>query len=52
MLGWTPAAIPKVYSLNEEERDALVTIIEKLLGDTNTIVLGAAMFAFNAQDPA
>eukprot|EP00668_Euglena_longa_P036216 GGOE01046550.1.p1 GENE.GGOE01046550.1~~GGOE01046550.1.p1 ORF type:complete len:735 (-),score=272.85 GGOE01046550.1:269-2170(-) len=39
-------AIPKVYSLNEEERDALVATIERLLGDTNTIVLGAALFAY------
>ena len=40
-------AIPKVYSLNEEERDALVGVIENLMGDNNTIVLGAAMFAFS-----
>jgi AP-3 complex subunit beta len=44
-------AIPKVYSLNEEERDALVGVIENLMGDNNTSVLGAAMFAFSEVCP-
>ena len=44
-------AIPKAYALDAELKDELVGVIEKLLGDNNTMVLGAAMFAFNEVCP-
>jgi AP-3 complex subunit beta len=44
-------AIPKAYALDNELRDELQEIIEKLLGDNNTMVLGSAVFAFNEVCP-
>lgn len=44
-------AIPKAYSLDPELRDELQEIIAILLGDKNTMVLGAAVFAFNEVCP-
>ena len=39
-------AIPKVYSMDHEQRDELQQMIAKLLEDHNTLVLGSAVFAF------
>lgn len=39
-------AIPKLYSLDPEQKDELVNIIEKLLGDRTTLVVGSAVMAF------
>jgi AP-3 complex subunit beta len=44
-------AIPKAFILDPELKEELSEIIEKLLGDNNTMVLGAAMFAFNEVCP-
>eukprot|EP00817_Percolomonadidae_sp_ATCC50343_P003447 CAMPEP_0117426374 /NCGR_PEP_ID=MMETSP0758-20121206/6510_1 /TAXON_ID=63605 /ORGANISM="Percolomonas cosmopolitus, Strain AE-1 (ATCC 50343)" /LENGTH=735 /DNA_ID=CAMNT_0005211523 /DNA_START=144 /DNA_END=2351 /DNA_ORIENTATION=+ len=40
-------AIPKAYKLDHELKEELTTIIEELLQENNTMVLGAAVFAFN-----
>lgn len=45
-------AIPKAYALDPELKEELTNVIEKLLGDNNTMVLGAAMFAFNEVCPS
>jgi len=39
-------AIPKLYSLDPEQKDALVEIIEKLLQDKTTLVAGSVIYAF------
>jgi len=44
-------AIPKAYSLDPELKEELTGVIEKLLADNNTMVLGAAVFAFNEVCP-
>eukprot|EP00906_Rhabdomonas_costata_P032580 RCo045893 len=44
-------AVPKVYSMNEDEKDQLIGVVEPLLGDNNTTVLGAAAFAFTEVCP-
>ncbi|XP_055335329.1 AP-3 complex subunit beta-2-like isoform X2 [Paramacrobiotus metropolitanus] len=44
-------AIPKLYSLDDEQRDQLVEVIEKLLGDRTTLVIGSAVMAFEEVCP-
>ena len=39
-------AIPKLYDLDPEQKDELVMIIEKLLSDQTTLVVGSAVMAF------
>ena len=40
-------AIPKLYSLDpENQKEELVGVIEKLLGDRTTLVVGSAVMAF------
>jgi AP-3 complex subunit beta len=45
-------AIPKVYSMDAEQLDNLKQILEILLKDTSTMVLGSAVAAFNEICPA
>lgn len=44
-------AIPKLYSLDPEQKDALVEIIEKLLQDKTTLVAGSTVIAFEEVCP-
>ncbi|XP_059089750.1 AP-3 complex subunit beta-2-like [Tigriopus californicus] len=44
-------AIPKLYSLDPDQKDELVNIIEKLLGDRTTLVVGSAVMAFEEVCP-
>ncbi|XP_037935217.1 AP-3 complex subunit beta-2 [Teleopsis dalmanni] len=44
-------AIPKLYSLDPEQKDELVTVIEKLLSDRTTLVVGSAVMAFDEVCP-
>uniref|UniRef100_A0A1A9WCN6 AP-3 complex subunit beta n=1 Tax=Glossina brevipalpis TaxID=37001 RepID=A0A1A9WCN6_9MUSC len=44
-------AIPKLYSLDCEQKDELVTVIEKLLSDRTTLVVGSAVMAFEEVCP-
>ncbi|CAD5125567.1 DgyrCDS13770 [Dimorphilus gyrociliatus] len=44
-------AIPKLYSLDDEQKDALIEVIEKLLGDKTTLVAGSAIQAFEEVCP-
>ncbi|XP_055902331.1 AP-3 complex subunit beta-2 [Eupeodes corollae] len=44
-------AIPKLYSLDPEQKDELVIIIEKLLSDRTTLVVGSAVMAFEEVCP-
>ena len=44
-------AVPKMYRLNHDEKPQLVEIIDRLLGDSNPAVLGAAAHAFAAVCP-
>ncbi len=39
-------AIPKLYSLDPDQKEELVGVIEKLLGDRTTLVVGSAVMAF------
>lgn len=39
-------AIPKLYNLDPEQKDELVSVIEKLLSDRTTLVVGSAVMAF------
>lgn len=39
-------AIPKLFSVDPEQKDELVTVIEKLLSDRTTLVVGSAVMAF------
>lgn len=39
-------AIPKLYDLDPEQKDELVVIIEKLMSDQTTLVVGSAVMAF------
>ena len=39
-------AIPKLHSLDPDSKDELVGVIEKLLGDRTTLVVGSAVMAF------
>jgi AP-3 complex subunit beta len=40
-------ALPKIYSFDVEQLDQLKQLIEKLLKDSSTMVLGSAITAFN-----
>ncbi|KAM3958383.1 LOW QUALITY PROTEIN: adaptor related protein complex 3 subunit ruby [Aphomia sociella] len=40
-------AIPKLYSLDPEQKEELVSIIDKLLSDKAPLVVGSAAMAFN-----
>ena len=44
-------AIPKLYSLDPEQRDQLVDVVEKLLQDRTTLVAGSAVMAFEQLCP-
>jgi len=44
-------AIPKAYALDKDLKSEVVEAISKLLNDNNTMVLGAAVFAFNEVCP-
>lgn len=44
-------AIPKLYSLDEEQKDDLIEVIEKLLSDRTTLVVGSAVMAFEEVCP-
>lgn len=44
-------AIPKLYSLDDEQKDQLVEVIEKLLADKTTLVIGSAVMAFEEVCP-
>ncbi|EDW00024.1 AP-3 complex subunit beta-2 [Drosophila grimshawi] len=44
-------AIPKLYSLDPDQKDELVTVIEKLLSDRTTLVVGSAVMAFDEVCP-
>ena len=39
-------AIPKLYDLDPEQKDELVKVIERLLSDQTTLVVGSAVMAF------
>ncbi len=45
-------ALAKIYSLDHEQLDHLKQILEKLLKDSSTMVLGSAVAAFNEICPA
>ncbi|XP_034649961.1 AP-3 complex subunit beta-2 [Drosophila subobscura] len=44
-------AIPKLYSLDADQKDELVMVIEKLLSDRTTLVVGSAVMAFDEVCP-
>nr|XP_018900756.1 PREDICTED: AP-3 complex subunit beta-2 isoform X1 [Bemisia tabaci] len=44
-------AIPKLYSLDPEQKDELVLLIDKLLADKTTLVVGSAVMAFEEVCP-
>ncbi|KAK3930683.1 AP-3 complex subunit beta-2 [Frankliniella fusca] len=44
-------AIPKLYSLDPEQKEELVHVIEKLLSDRTTLVVGSAVMAFEEVCP-
>ncbi|KAL1117858.1 hypothetical protein AAG570_004172 [Ranatra chinensis] len=44
-------AIPKLYSLDPEQKDELVHLIDKLLSDKTTLVVGSAVMAFEEVCP-
>lgn len=44
-------AIPKLYSLDPEQKDYLIEVIEKLLKDQTTLVAGSAVMAFEEVCP-
>uniref|UniRef100_A0A336KCG1 AP-3 complex subunit beta n=1 Tax=Culicoides sonorensis TaxID=179676 RepID=A0A336KCG1_CULSO len=44
-------AIPKLYHLDPEQKDELISVIEKLLGDRTTLVVGSAVMAFDEVCP-
>ncbi|KDR14139.1 AP-3 complex subunit beta-1 [Zootermopsis nevadensis] len=44
-------AIPKLYSLDQEQKEELVHVIEKLLSDKTTLVVGSAVMAFEEVCP-
>uniref|UniRef100_A0A224X613 AP-3 complex subunit beta n=1 Tax=Panstrongylus lignarius TaxID=156445 RepID=A0A224X613_9HEMI len=44
-------AIPKLYSLDPEQKDELIHVIEKLLSDKTTLVVGSAVMAFEEVCP-
>ncbi|CAB0002284.1 unnamed protein product [Nesidiocoris tenuis] len=44
-------AIPKLYALDPEQKDELIHVIEKLLSDKTTLVVGSAVMAFEEVCP-
>lgn len=44
-------AIPKLYSLDPEQKDELIGVLEKLLSDKTTLVVGSAVMAFEEVCP-
>ena len=44
-------AIPKLYSIDPDQKEELVGMIEKLLGDRTTLVVGSAVMAFEEVCP-
>ncbi|XP_070992471.1 AP-3 complex subunit beta-2-like [Oncorhynchus clarkii lewisi] len=44
-------AIPKLYSLDPEQKDCLIEVIEKLLADKTTLVAGSVVMAFEELCP-
>ncbi|CAD6234241.1 GSCOCG00007677001-RA-CDS [Cotesia congregata] len=44
-------AIPKLYSLDSEQKDELISVLEKLLSDKTTLVVGSAVMAFEEVCP-
>ncbi|PRD34080.1 UNVERIFIED_CONTAM: AP-3 complex subunit beta-1 [Trichonephila clavipes] len=44
-------AIPKLYSLDPEQKDQLIEVLEKLLSDKTTLVMGSAVMAFEEVCP-
>ncbi|XP_017875805.1 AP-3 complex subunit beta-2 [Ceratina calcarata] len=44
-------AIPKLYSLDSEQKDELIGVLEKLLSDKTTLVVGSAVMAFEEVCP-
>ncbi|XP_053697786.1 AP-3 complex subunit beta-2 isoform X1 [Sabethes cyaneus] len=44
-------AIPKLYSLDPDQKNELTTVIEKLLSDRTTLVVGSAVMAFEEVCP-
>ncbi|GLH02271.1 AP-3 complex subunit beta [Gryllus bimaculatus] len=44
-------AIPKLYSLDQDQKEELVHVIEKLLSDKTTLVVGSAVMAFEEVCP-
>ncbi|XP_011176277.1 AP-3 complex subunit beta-1 [Solenopsis invicta] len=44
-------AIPKLYSLDNEQKEELIGVLEKLLSDKTTLVVGSAVMAFEEVCP-
>ncbi|XP_001948771.2 AP-3 complex subunit beta-1 isoform X1 [Acyrthosiphon pisum] len=44
-------AIPKLYSLDPDQKEELITVIEKLLADKSTLVVGSTVMAFEEVCP-
>ena len=44
-------AIPKLYSLEPEMKEELIAVLEKLLADRTTLVIGSAVMAFQEVCP-
>lgn len=44
-------AIPKAYSIDPDQKSELVSVIEKLLADRTTLVVGSAVMAFEEVCP-
>ncbi|XP_018400437.1 PREDICTED: AP-3 complex subunit beta-2 [Cyphomyrmex costatus] len=44
-------AIPKLYSLDHEQKEELIAVLEKLLSDKTTLVVGSAVMAFEEVCP-
>lgn len=44
-------AIPKLYTLDPEQKEELILVIEKLLSDRTTLVVGSAVMAFEEVCP-
>lgn len=44
-------AIPKLYHLDAEQKDELIQVIEKLLSDRTTLVVGSAVMSFEEVCP-
>ena len=44
-------AIPKLYSIDPDQKEELIGLIEKLLGDRTTLVVGSAVMAFEEVCP-